>query len=355
MSRLLMLSTGMLCMLGTFFVIQAGVVGSNTTPSREPLTIFPAIDIDNEMRGFAAFEAGFTLEDASTTCLFNAFFPVGGSLTFNGGALNLNLDLHLTATASISDAGIIDGNNFALHLPYKNASFTLPGMVFVDTTVVCASDMVLSGTVLFDGTSMLDGGRNTIDCSTYGIWIQAGGSLLIKDATLRGIDAGKLLCMDSAATLSLSNVTVMQDAAYSFTQGDLAIFNEVIMSGGQNFVFQSSGQATITSGATWNFDSGMTFSYAPASSSRDAIVMEDRMSTMWLNASTLVSTTTGLRLTKGTVRIDGTCTIVSDATVEAEAICFGDGVSAANDISVEVFAESGLYLTSGLLAYSNVG
>ncbi len=355
MNRSLMLSTGMLCMLGTFFVIQAGVVGSNTTPSRESLTIFPAIDVDNEMRGFAAFEAGFTLEDASTACLFNAFFPVGGSLTFNGGTLNLNLDLHLTATASISDAGIISGNDFALHLPYKNASFSLPGMTFVDTTVVCASDLVMSGTTYFDGVSVLDGGGNTIDCTNGGIWVEVGGSLLIKDATLRGIDAGKLLCMDSAATLSLNNVTVMQDATYSFTQGDLAIFNEVVMSGEQKFVFESSGQATITSGAAWYFDSGMTFSYAPASSSRDAIVMEDRTSTMWLNATTLVSTTTGLRLTKGTVRIDGTCTIVSDATVEAEAICFGDGVSAANDISVEVFAESGLYLTSGLLAYSNVG
>jgi hypothetical protein len=99
--------------------LHALVVGSNTTPSRPALTTFPAADGDNEMRGFAAFENGFTLQNSSTSCLYNSFFPISGTITFNGGTLELDRDLVLTNTVSFADGGIIDGNSYALEFPDK--------------------------------------------------------------------------------------------------------------------------------------------------------------------------------------------------------------------------------------------
>ena len=39
------------------------VIGSNTVVSKQSLATFPAADVDNEMRGFASFAGGFTMEN----------------------------------------------------------------------------------------------------------------------------------------------------------------------------------------------------------------------------------------------------------------------------------------------------
>jgi hypothetical protein len=342
----------------TLFSIQAqlfcGIIGSFSSPSRQPLAVFPAADSDNEMRGFAAFEAGFTLENASTSCLFNSYFPVGGTSTFNNGVLNLNLDLSFTSTANIANAGTINGNSYSLQLPHKNGTFTLHGMTINNTRVMCGSDISLNGTLQFGGNCVFDLQGKKIYCSSGSIVAAAGASLLIKDGIVQGVHNGTLLCADSLATLSLSNVTIIQDANYSFTQGNLVILDSVVMTGSSRFVYQSSNPCTIASYSEWYFDSGMTFSYAPSSNSRDLIVMQDRSSVLSFNTTTLAATTTGLRLTKGTLRVDGTCQIVSDATVAAQAISLGDGTDASNDIAVQLLAESGFYVTSGFVVYNNI-
>jgi len=52
------------------------VVGSNTAVSRQGVATFPKADSDNEIRGFATMAGGFNLEDYTTSCIYNAFFPV---------------------------------------------------------------------------------------------------------------------------------------------------------------------------------------------------------------------------------------------------------------------------------------
>ncbi|MCB9493804.1 MAG: WD40 repeat domain-containing protein [Epsilonproteobacteria bacterium] len=94
--------------------IQALVVGSNTTPSRESHATFPAADSDNTLLGVAAFVNGFSLEDNTTTCTYDNFFPVSGVINLNAGKLFLQKDLVLSNTFGIGNPGQIYGNNFAL-------------------------------------------------------------------------------------------------------------------------------------------------------------------------------------------------------------------------------------------------
>jgi len=56
--------------------IYSLAVGSDSACSRQNLVTFPQADSDNEMNGFALFEAGFTLASQSTTCTFDSFYPV---------------------------------------------------------------------------------------------------------------------------------------------------------------------------------------------------------------------------------------------------------------------------------------
>jgi hypothetical protein len=98
----------------------------------------------------------------------------------------------------------------------------------------------------------------------------------------------------------------------------------------------------------------MTFSYKPPSASKNLIVMEANSSILYLYETSMHSTTTGIRLTKGILSVDGTCPVYSDATAESEAITFGDGAMASNDLVIKIGPESGLDVRSGLVLINNV-
>lgn len=99
----------LVCVLYSSFSL-AVVIGSYKTVSKEAFASFPAQDDDNEMRGFASFSRGFTLNGGGS-CDFNALFPVGGSAILNGGTLNLSQDLTFLEDTTFYNGGYVKGNN----------------------------------------------------------------------------------------------------------------------------------------------------------------------------------------------------------------------------------------------------
>ncbi|MFC1842268.1 WD40 repeat domain-containing protein [Candidatus Dependentiae bacterium] len=114
-------------LLFCFFSIklQCVTVGSNTASSRQLKTFFPASDTNNKMMGFTVFERGLTLEDSSTTCTVDVFFPVSGNIVLNGGNLFLYRDLVFNGPLSIG-SGCIEGDGFALLFPDNISSINIP-------------------------------------------------------------------------------------------------------------------------------------------------------------------------------------------------------------------------------------
>lgn len=110
-----------------FFIspIYSLVVGSDASPSRQSLITFLEADSDNEMKGFAAFESGFKLETLSTTCTFNSFFPVSGTVDMSGGTLYLSKDLKLDSGAALSSLGNVYGNNFEVEFSESISTMTV--------------------------------------------------------------------------------------------------------------------------------------------------------------------------------------------------------------------------------------
>jgi hypothetical protein len=74
------------------------VVGSRTAVSIQPQTTFPASDSNNTMLGFAAFNQGFILQDITTTCTYDDYFPIAGDTKLNNGRLYLKQDLTFANT-----------------------------------------------------------------------------------------------------------------------------------------------------------------------------------------------------------------------------------------------------------------
>lgn len=334
--------------------LNATVRGSTTTPSVQPFFTFPTADPTNEMLGFGAFTSGFALTNANTRCIFNSFFPVYGPITLNNGLINQLQDWTLGSNVTFINGGSVNGNNFALNFPAKISSFSIDGMTFGNVNITMNSDVVCTSVVTFTNTCVVEGNGYRLDLSLANAKLAVGNnaSLLLKDVIIDGTAAGKIYCTDNVSTITLENVTWILDANYSFTQGTLVINNQVAITGGKVFAYQSTKQSTISSNAQLFFDTGMTFSYS--TNAANLINLQDSTATLRLYETTLYSNVSGLNFTKGNLIIDGVCPLLNDGTTLAQGISIGDGVSAANNVNLTILAESGFNIRSGFFVYKNV-
>ena len=95
---------------------------------------------------------------------------------------------------------------------------------------------------------------------------------------------------------------------------------------------------------------GSCFSYRPQSSRTNLIEMADGSAQMVLDGATLHATTTGLRLTKGTLEVHGASVLKSGALRKADGIYLGDGSGSAQDIDLDVFPESRLEISGWVIS-----
>ncbi|MCX5921734.1 MAG: hypothetical protein NTX86_00155 [Candidatus Dependentiae bacterium] len=244
---------------------------------------------------------------------------------------------------------------------YNRVSPALDYFVFNNIKMALSSNTTLKNMARFKGVCALDGKGITLDLSasftaTNGnaILVDAGSSLLLQNMTISGVSANKMACLDNLGTLSLENVTWIQTDSTVFSLGRLYISGELRVTGTTVFAYTSNQQSTIGSNSMLYFDSGMTFSYNPSSSANNLLAFADRTSLLHLYETTLQTTTTALQLTKGTLVIDGVCPVVSGAQNVGQAISFGDGVSANNNLTIRVLPESGLNVVSGIVRYNNI-
>lgn len=209
----------------------------------------------------------------------------------------------------------------------------------------------------FDGNTVLNGNNNIIDFSSDGhIVLQPGAQLWVNNITFRNIKGndswGSIVCMDNNCTISLGNVTWIQDADYSLTQGNFYVVGYWDLQGTSTFNYASNKQSLITSFGTLEIDKDFTFHYMPSSNNRDLIAMENSNAILNLNGGTLSSTTTGIRLTKGTLMVPDLGILYSHGAVaQSEAIAFGNN-NFADDLTIRI--EGNLQLAAGRLVYDNV-
>jgi hypothetical protein len=345
-------------MLGTFSFSYGLTIGSNTAVSRQNTITFPSIDPDNRMQGFASFENGITLQNSATTCTYDCFEPLSGRVNLNGGQLRLLRDLAFSDTTRIITMGNIVGNGRVMSLAASTSSIdnTVNATYTLDTLILSLNaNLTLSVHLSFNNNSTILGNGYAIDfVQTGSISAGIGGSLLLKNLTLKNVSGNRLRCLDTSATITLDNVTLIHDNHFGFTVGRLDMFNNVNLQGAYTFTYQSASVSTIQSKSALNVGYQTGFRYAPLSNQKTNIALQDATSTIFLNGGTLSSTPTGLQLTTGRLMLDGKVFVQSDATNLAEAVMFGDGISASNDLSVIMMPAAQLSITSGFVVNNNL-
>ena len=335
-----------------FFELESVSVGSDGAVSRQGSVEFPEADSDNMMKGFAAFENGFTFETASTSCTFDSFFPVSGTVNMKGGTLYLLKDLIFDSEASINGMGDIYGNGNLLQ--FSESITTLSNSALIDNTVMSLDNNILwkMATVIQDECS-IDGKNNIMTVEDAGaVTVTTGAQLTLKNLELKGLTGENFKCHSDDASIVFENCKIRLDHDFAFATGSILFEGETVFTGTNKFIYSSSRTSTIAAGAKVIFDHGTTFKYNPSVANRDLIYMTNDTSSICLNGCTLHSTATGVRLTRGKLILDNLVTLSAEGSNVSESICFGNGI-ASGDLTVKVLSDVDLDVY-GEFYYDNV-
>jgi hypothetical protein len=335
-------------------IVYGAIKGSFTAVSNEPAFTFLSTDTDNTIQGFARFDDGFSLENNVTTCTFNGYFPVSGTVALNGGTLLLEQDLIFRNIAFIESMGNIYGDGHVVDL-CQTVTFLSSGSHVLDNVHVrLSADVVLSGTIIIQGTSSIFGDGHALEIAGTGaIIIESGACLELKAITVKGLRNQNVACVDDSARLILHDVVCMQESDFSFSSGSILFKEMVEFIGTATFFYESSQSSTIEHDSEWIMGAGMTLSIGRQDvNSVQPLVFEHASSELHLDNALLVVTARGMQLTRGTLHLTGNDMLDIVSTETTTGLILGNGI-ASDDCRVFLDAGATLNFNSGFLTYNN--
>ncbi|MCA9770672.1 hypothetical protein KC460_04865 [Candidatus Dependentiae bacterium] len=339
------------------------IIGSDSAISKESYVVFSSKDSDNKIKRFALMEDGFGLRDNATTCTFSSSLSASGEIALNGGTLYLGRDLFLSNVTTMTSLGDIKAGGCSVELP--SAMKRLGGdngsvSHFDIITLVMNSDITINAPICFSGSSFIEGRHNVLTLGSEGkIIIGVDSDLTIKNLIVKGVDDGKIYCMDDTGVLRLKDAVWFLDNDITFSHGSFVVDSFWDLCGDGSFIYQSGKTSTIAARSILRLDEMITFSYDPDSQNKNLIEFIDDTSVLQLNGSTLHATVTGMTLLKGKLLVKKASSISSEiqgfgSGDEAnEGITFGDSEQN-NDFLCEIASGATLSLTAGTINYKNI-
>lgn len=349
-----------LCIFALCFplYIRAEVRGSNTDVSVQSFHTFsqyPALGIDNEMRGFGWFKNGFALQNSGTECIFDSVYPVSGTINLNGGTLKLSQDLLFKNIVDLQGWGVVQGNNYAVD--FCSSVTTLPSDAdsFDNTTIFINNDLTLTSTLTFKNNCTIVGNGNTIFLSTDGgLLVDSGADLLLRNVTIRDISNGNILCIDDTSKLRLDTVKWYQSGDYTFLNGSIEFIDHVGFFGDYTFAYDSSQTSTVDAHATWQIFDDMIFCIGrSALDSVEPLYMQDQTAELRMSNCHLHINPNGIEFTRGKLIFDDIVQLDDDSTSTANGMQLGNG-NADDDPILEFDVGASVLLKSSHLVFDTV-
>jgi len=311
-------------LLNSFFVlIVVGAVQAadlNGTSSLVYQTDHYVFRNGDNATGLVALKGGFTIESGTAT--IDILLPMSGDIDLKGSSTcMLAGDISFASDVTTTGGGNISGQAITIFL---GGDWTIPEGV----TLAFSSDTVINGkghTILFEPS-----GKFQLD---------EGVTVTIKNAVLvsnnNSLTLPFLRMAASSTQLALDNVVVRPSGDYCFEDGQLFIHNSVRYTGTSTFKYQSSQRSFIAPKSCLTFDQDTTFYYNPGTSDDDLLQLQDSTSDLRLDGSSIVLSTTGMRLSRGRLIIDNHVTFSTQGDSLSQGIKLGKksgGVSENLDI-----------------------
>ncbi|MFA6263037.1 MAG: hypothetical protein WCW33_04815 [Candidatus Babeliales bacterium] len=268
---------------------------------------------DEMAQGFVRLNEGFTVMPHSCVTM-DVVFSVSGDIDLREtSTIRLLKDLEFDSEVTLTTGGNIDGRGHTLIL---NGDFRIP-----------------AGKVLhFNGDTIIDGKKHDIIIEENAeIFVDTNVTLTIANAIIKTTRNAPtypaLRCGALTSKLALDNVVFAPADDFLFQNGQLFVHNNVVITGTSAFVYNSPCVSFIAGNACLYLDNAITFSVTPATftdapytlkntyTDNNFIKMADETSVLYLNGCALQTTNTGIRLTKGTLYLDGHVQFKSDPTL----------------------------------------
>lgn len=344
------------------FIYFIYIFSANQTIGSDSTVAAPQANIEfdggnNKIASYALMKNGFSFLDSSTTCSWYSVFPISSDVLLKGGTLYLNKNFIFSDSASISTPGRIYGNNnnFIIsknldNLPYfdENSKF-----IFRNINLVLNGDFEFQMPVKFEGNCNINGRGNKLFLTGEGsVQALANSNLILENLELLGLQSNNLSCVDNSASLVLRNVKMDLSSNLEFDFGSILFSGKVMVQGSNGFVYQSSLTSSLDSNTFLYFDKGSYLDYNPLSLNHSLLSFKDSSSCLYLDGASLVVSTTGLVLTKGTLLLDNDVTFSVIGNSFSEALRLGDG-NIDNDINIKVLAAANINVY-GPISYENI-
>jgi hypothetical protein len=227
---------------------------------------------------------------------------------------------------------------------------------FKDIDLILNRDVILYGSIRFEGECSIISASKGFDLSATGkVIVGSQASLLLKDINIVGFGHENISCVDDTGVITFNKTKITQSWHSSFSYGALRWENSNKIQGGYNFFYQSAMTSTIAQDSKLHLEPGVIFTFDPPLSDgcNKLIQFIDESSQLVLNGASLISTTSGIELTKGTLQVKRSSIIASDSDASfytKHGVAFGNGMY---DMNVVIAPEAQLYLTQGVLEYRN--
>lgn len=315
----------------------------------------------NSISGFGGVAGLVTLQDSKASLDFGIGTAMLNNIVMNGGKVSVSKPILFADDMMLTGSGSVSMSNKYINIGGGELQST--STIYWNTNgayILLRSNLALSSKWTFSGKCTISsfGGSASIILNSAGlIEIERGSQLTLKGITVAGLSGSNFYCKDNAGKVIFDDASLIQqpDSNFTFSLGSFNVVNSCDMDGRDAvFYYQSNQQSLIKKNAELKFDPSFTFYYAPLVALRDRLIFEDATAELIMDNATLLSTATGIQLTKGLLTVQGHCTLGSDATYDAEGIIFGDGSNPNNDLNVDIFPESTLELAYGHLRYKNV-
>lgn len=180
------------------------------------------------------------------------------------------------------------------------------------------------------------------------IYLGNNSKLYLSNIELRNITQGSIQFGNNNNVIVVDNVKWSQADNYNFSRGKFQALGDFHIAGpGKAFIYSTALTSTIFSNAMLSFDQTMTVSYN--SINPVGLAMIDNTSRISFDSNKLQAVK-DVRFMSGTLVFDNTVSFSAEVT---KTIYFGNGISSANNVDVELHGATRFTFT-GNLVYQNV-
>jgi hypothetical protein len=212
-------------------------------------------------------------------------------------------------------------------------------------------------TMSFDGRVRINcyGCEFDVSAMPYALDVLPGATLEMCNAYIKGLGditgdgscINNIKCIGSDSTITFSNCELALAGNYSFTEGHMNFYRDVLITGTNRFAYTSPQCAVVKSKSKLHIDNNVTFSYDSNSQDKTKLTLEDETSALHLSGCVLYVTATGLQIDTGRLIIENKVTVNSEASIPAEAIIFKDS------LEIDVLSGGVIDLVNGIIDYES--